>query len=365
MKVVFCIRPDWKSSHGGDGVQLVKTMEALQQAHGLEASIATEPSDPALATADIVHIFNIQTAEISLEFAQSAKRQGKPIALSTIYWDLSHARFVDAMGAKVPKPGWRSLKSVFDSISSLTAATLGRPRYLTKQRRAVITELLTSASVLLPNSVEEGEIVSREFGVSSVPIMPVVNAIDETRFTLPPSGVARNGVAVVGRIQPIKGQLTLMEALKDRRDVPITIVGAKQDAAYAEAVEKAAGEHGNTRIISGLSPDEVASLLQATSVHVLPSFRESPGLSSLEALACGARAVVAGREFCPVETYFSELIGSSVFVADPYDPTSIRSAVDQALSSTAYHDLAVWKTKFTWTQAAKQTYAAYEQVLSR
>lgn len=365
MNVVFCIRPDWKSSHGGDGVQLVKTMEALQQAHGIEASIATDPGDPALSAADIVHIFNIQTAEISLEFARSAKKQGKPIALSTIYWDLSHARFVDAMGAKVPKPSWRSLKSAFDALSSLTAATVGRPRYLTKQRRSVITELLTSAWVLLPNSVEEGEIVSREFGVTSVPIAPVVNAIDETRFTTPASNQTRTGIAIVGRIQPIKGQLTLMEALKYRKEIPITIVGAKQDVAYAEAVERAAHQHGNTRIVAGLSPDEVANLLQATSIHVLPSFRESPGLSSLEALACGAKAVVAGREFCPVETYFSELIGSSVFVADPYDPASILTAVDQALSSTPSSDLEAWKAKFTWTQAAHQTYAAYEKVLNR
>jgi len=365
MKVVFCIRPDWKSSHGGDGVQLVKTMEALQQAHGIEASIATEPSDPSIADADIVHIFNIQTAEISLAFARSAKRQGKTIALSTIYWDLSHARFVDAMGAKVPKPGWRSLKSIFDAVSNLSASTIGRPRYLTKQRKSIVRELLSSSSILLPNSVEEGEIVAREFGVPGVPIAPVVNAIDETRFTMPPVGQVREGVAIVGRIQPIKGQLALLEALKDRRELPITIVGAEQDQAYSKAVEKAANEHGNTRFQSGLSPDEVASLLQSTQVHVLPSFRESPGLSSLEALACGAKAVVAGREFCPVNTYFDGLIGSSVFVADPYDPISIRTAIDGALNSTAADDLSEWKSRFTWTQTAHQTYAAYQQVLGR
>lgn len=363
MKVAYCIRPDWETTHGGDSVQLVKTIEVLERDHGVRASIVSDPADPALKSADLVHIFNIQTAEISSAFGRAARCHGQTYAVSTIYWDLSHARFIDAMGSRAPSPCWRWLKFAFDGLSRLGGALVGRPRYLRPQRRRLVRELLTGAGVLLPNSAEEGLLVRNHFRLGNCAVQPVVNAIDAGCFCPPTVESERQGVCIVGRVQPIKNQLGLMAALADRRDVSITVVGAAQDVAYAEKVRDMGIRHGATTLIPSLTPQEVASLFQRSCVHVLPSFRESPGLSTLEALACGAKAVVSGHEFCPTDTYFRGLIDQSVFVADPYSPHSIRIAVDRALASTSRPDLSAWIEEFSWRNAGNQTMAGYRKAL--
>lgn len=360
MKVAFCIRPDWETTHGGDSVQLVKTVEALQSHHGVQATIVTDPGDAAIRDAEVVHVFNIQTEEISSAFGRAAIKAGRPYVVSTIYWDLRHARFVDMMGTRVPSPAWKALKGAFDVLSRIAGATLGRPRYAQPSRRRLVRELLTGAAALLPNSQEEAQMVARDFGFDHAVFQPVVNAIDTSLFTPPVADGARDGACIVGRVQPIKNQLGVVAALADL-PVRLTIVGAEHDASYVAKVRAVASPQ--VEFISRLAPADVAALLQRSSVHLLPSFRESPGLSTLEALACGCRVVVSSAEFCPVQTYFGDLVNTSVFVCDPYDPDSIRRSTESALASTAQPDMTAWRSRFTWEQAAEDTMAGYQRAL--
>lgn len=362
MKVAFCIRPDWETTHGGDSVQLVKTVEALQSHHGVQATIVIDPGDAAISRADVVHVFNIQTEEISSAYGRAALAAGLPYVLSTIYWDLRHARFVDMMGCRVPSPKWKTFKGVFDAASRLAGATLGRPRYAQPARRRLVRGLLEGAAVLLPNSQEEAQMVARDFGYEHPHVQPVVNAIDTSLFGQPAAGSEREGACIIGRVQPIKNQLGVVAGLSNS-PIPLTIVGAEHDAAYAAKVREIALHRDEVKFIARLSPTEVAELLRRSSVHVLPSFRESPGLSTLEALACGCKVVVSSSEFCPVQTYFGDLLDQSVFLCDPYDPASIRRATDAALESTAEPDLTAWCARFTWEQAASQTMAGYRRAL--
>ncbi len=108
-----------------------------------------------------------------------------------------------------------------------------------------------------------------------------------------------------------------------------------------------------------LPKSELPLVYAAAAAHILPSWNELPGLSSLEAGACGTRVI---------STQYSamrELLGADAWTVDPYDPHSIRAATLAALTAPPPAGLRErLLTEFTWCEAARVTLALYERVLS-
>lgn len=364
MKVVLCNRPNWRELSGGDVVQMLRTKESLERDHGIETWIAESTDDPVLASADLVHVFNVQNPAIGLAYVQAARRLGKPTALSPIFWDLSHAAFVANLARKGQYrlgEAWKRRKRVFDWVARMSGTVLGRPSYYSPTYRRAVREMVELADVLLPNSSEEADQLFRFTGSEHKQTHVVVNAIDFETF--PPGYDSRAGVIMAARIEPTKnamGALLAMEGLGE----PLTLVGRSVDEGYAQAVRHQAVSGTVTIIESNLDQSELAAMYRRSRVHVLPSFRESPGLTTLEALSSGCAVVVSERDYCPVDTYFSELLGKSVFMCDPYRPESIRAAIGQALVASDLPDLGSWRERFSWGQAAQQTLHAYRTLTS-
>jgi glycosyltransferase involved in cell wall biosynthesis len=60
-----------------------------------------------------------------------------------------------------------------------------------------------------------------------------------------------------------------------------------------------------------------------------------------------------------------EYFGPDAFYCDPGNPVNIRAAIEKASRSKyngELHDMI--QKKYTWEQAAKQTYQAYEQTIN-
>ena len=116
-------------------------------------------------------------------------------------------------------------------------------------------------------------------------------------------------------------------------------------------------------VFTGYVPeDELVLLYQAATLFVFPSLYEGFGLPVVEALACGAPAI-AGRNSSLVE-----LLEREEALFDPADPSSIRAALERALSDGGLRerlrrpDIA---EQFSWKRIAGRTAAAYEDVASR
>ena len=88
------------------------------------------------------------------------------------------------------------------------------------------------------------------------------------------------------------------------------------------------------------------------------SFRESPGLVSLEALSQGCPVVVSDERFAPIYTYFANNDG--VEVTNPLNLSSIRSAI---LKSYDKSDVKFDVERFSWVNVANQTYEAYKSLI--
>jgi glycosyltransferase involved in cell wall biosynthesis len=110
-------------------------------------------------------------------------------------------------------------------------------------------------------------------------------------------------------------------------------------------------------------PDaDLAALYNLATVFVLPSYYEGFGLTVLEAMACGAPALISDRGSLP------EIAGGAALEIDPDDPSELADAVERVLNDSALqHDLrhkGLDRVKeFSWERCARETLAAYHRVL--
>jgi len=154
-------------------------------------------------------------------------------------------------------------------------------------------------------------------------------------------GVSGPLVACVGALIPRKGQAILIEALAGLPDVTLMIVGQGPDRASLEAQARTLGIADRVRFAGALPHDEIARILAAADVMVLPSSSEGLANAWVEALACGtpivitdtggAREVVVNDEAGRVVARTSGAIAGAIagLIADPPPAALVRAAAER------------------------------------
>ncbi len=336
IKVLFATRNGYLETKGGDTFQMLNTKKYIESHFpNISISVICEPSQMDNAEDfDILHIFNMQNINEALEYSKKAKAMGKRVALSPIYWDLSEAIYACRM-AKLT--GIMKIWELLHWAKPILNLNFSSHKYMGSEFKKKYIELLGNIDILLPNSDEEGEIIDRQFGVKGYKTIVIPNAIQikpdlgADLETLPEVGTGF--IMEAARIEPTKNQLALIKACKNK-EIPIVIIGAhnKNYGKYLKKVEKAAEKRGNVYILGEMKPEQVAAYYRKAKVHALPSYRESPGLSSLEAMYYGANAVVSSRTYCPIDYY---KFSSEAYVCNPYSVKSLSKAVEEAYNADA------------------------------
>lgn len=368
LRVLMVNRSDAYRSIGGDTIQMERTAESLRRI-GVDVAckLVHEVSDRELDV-DLVHLFNIQLPEEIQPVCERVLKRGLPYVLSPIYWD--------------PLPGWfwddRNLQPVWLGIRKALGYRIGLELYSGWQRRrfhlapswSIQRQLLQLATVLLPNSSAEAVILRQNFRLAqdaSIRSAVIPNAIDRAQFDrdLQPSSDwqerigSREFVLQVGRISIEKNCASLIRALWND-DVQIAFVGRPSPhyPEYAEMCHKLATRRGKVQFLDWVPAQELPSLYATASAHVLPSWRETPGLASLEAGASG----------CPVVSTTigsaHEYFGADAWYCSPDRSSTIRMATLDAMKSPRQESLRQKiLDSFTWDVAASRTLAAYERAL--
>jgi glycosyltransferase involved in cell wall biosynthesis len=354
-------RPEAMRYWGGDTTQILETRKALQRL-GTVVDLAEEGASDDGSSYDLIHLFNLQTAENGMAWLDRAKTSGKPIALSTIYWDLRYARHPDNLRYG-DSAFWSRLAMVWPGA----AMAMHRVRFLRgyhRQRRAQAM-LLQNVKLILPNSIAELESLVAQFTFPGLRAKAVIvpNAVNPPA-TSPAGGSQRFAdlpekfVLMAAGYHPIKGQARLIQALMGKKQIPLVCVGHSRQGRYGRHCEALAAQRGNTFLLDAVSHEDMPQLYCRAKVHALPSLRESPGLASLEASIFGANCVVGIHS--PVQEYF----GHDCFVCDPLNSSSLGAAVLAAWKTSGNRKLADRILRdFTWARAAEETLLGYEWML--
>jgi glycosyltransferase involved in cell wall biosynthesis len=108
------------------------------------------------------------------------------------------------------------------------------------------------------------------------------------------------------------------------------VAGGESQEELAAVVAEPPGLEDRVLWLGHLGDEQLAGLMAECDVFCLPSLFESFGLTSLEALACGAPTVVSNRGALP------EVVGDAALKVDP-TPDAIAAALERVLSD---HSLA-------------------------
>ncbi|MDB5030238.1 glycosyltransferase family 4 protein [Mucilaginibacter sp.] len=356
MKVAIITRSTLYSVPGGDTVQAMETARHLTDIGVLaEIRLTNEVID--YANYDLLHFFNIiRPADILFH----SKKAGKPFVVSTILvnyseYDKYYRKGVGMVFSHLSSDSIEYLKTLArwvlgrDHLSSLS--------YIWKGQRKSIIEILNQADSILPNSESEYRRVVKMYP-STVKYSIILNGINATRFTYN-DAIKKDDklVLCVARIEGIKNQLNLIKALNNTR-FKLLLIGnhsPNQTAYYNECRSIAAA---NISFIEHLPQDDLVNYYQQAKTHVLPSWFETTGLSSVEAAVMGCNIVITDKG--DTREYFE----NDAFYCDPAQPESILAAVEKAsITNFNSHLREKILDKYTWAKAAIQTLKAYQTAI--
>ena len=359
MRVLFITRATLFEDQGGDTIQVLETARHLEKLDiRVDVKLTNEKME--YSHYDLIHFFNIiRPADILRHISKT----DKPYVVSTIYVD--YAEFEKKARNGIA----RFIFSLFDAdrIEYLKVLarwfknweTPGSILYLWWGHKNSIRHVIRHSMALLPNSESEYKRLSAHYAVQHR-YYTIPNAINQQLFITPGADLNRdnNLVICVGRIEGRKNQLNLIRAVKGTT-YKLKLIGAcaSNQQNYLKLCKKEAGS--NVEFIDSMPQHELIHLYCKAKVHVLPSWFETTGLSSLEAGVMGCNLVITDKG----DTM--EYFGQDAHYCDPGIPESILSAI-QAASAEPVNNQLITKinTLYTWENAAMMTRAAYISMLT-
>jgi glycosyltransferase involved in cell wall biosynthesis len=300
---------------GGGEVQLFETVRALEP-EGIRCSvgIGNVPS-----VGSLVHVFSLHHSHVRDSLGS------RPYVLTPIYWDRAEIAW---LAPKLLTMASRAetlseLASAFDALRNQTEALREDGGFTTRlpdSQRALVLE----AATLMPNAWCEAEMLRASVGGELPEVKVIPNGVPDTPC---PTGAGQEPdgdpfILCAGRLEVNKNQLALIAACR-MIGVRLVLVGAEFDSYYAKVCRSIADQ--SVEFLGQRPRDEVRELMARASVHVLPSFAETPGLANLEAIAQGCPLVCSNRG--AEREYFAE----DALYCDPLDLGSIAEAIQSAM----------------------------------
>lgn len=171
----------------------------------------------------------------------------------------------------------------------------------------------------------------------------------------------RDFVLAVGRIEPRKNTLRLIEAAR-RCDLPLVLIGPldQSQPEFAAEVRARVDAHPDLHWLPPYAPDDplLASAYAAARVHVLPSFHETAGLVNMEALL--TRTQVVTTPLAAVREYMRDY----AFYADPEDVGQLAAKIREAFDTPFDERARAYVLEdLTHPSAARSMLRAYRRLL--
>ena len=366
MKVLFQSRKTLYSVPGGDTTQITKTKEYLEKL-GVEVDVSLE-LNPDVSRYDIVHVFNLMRPQELYLQVKNAKKYGKKVALSTIYGPYEEYEKKARGGILQVLNNLLSITQI-EYLKVIARAVLnfefnkGTVIYLLNGHKRLQRKIIKMVDVFLPNSDSEMLRVAKDFKLKNYNYVAVANAVDVNKFDYerveisPELEKYRDCVLCVSRIEGRKNQLNIIRACKG---LPYKFVFIGKAGAnfrkYYEACKAEANDH--TFFLGQIEHEKLPQFYKLAKVHILASWIETPGLSSLEAGIMHTNVVVTKKG--DTEDYFKKF----AFYCEPDDLLSIKDAVVKAFNSSFDNNfLERIRDNYKWEDTARQTFQGYQSII--
>lgn len=233
-----------------------------------------------------------------------------------------------------------------------------------KSQRVIVPSNTVKDEIVDYYKIREEKVVVTHEGVDALPTKG-----NKTRI-LKKFGIGSSYFIYTGNAYPHKNLKRAIEAilkLNKKRKEPVLFVIACSRSVFTEKLEKLVDEMGATKWVKllGFVPDNELGVLYNNSLGFLfPSLSEGFGLPGLEAILCGTLTLASDI------AVFKETYRDSVIYFDPLSPSSIKKAMEEAISLAPEKRAGLIRKAqkfaggYSWDKMAKQTLKVYEDSLS-
>lgn len=353
MRLLFVSRPSLFSHPGGDTLHVEQTAEHIRRL-GHEVEIATyhfiEPKG-----FDVIHFFNLGQPAPVLPYLRKAPEI--PLVVSSV--------FVDYSTVENPVAGRKErMVAQFNYHWQEYFKTLARTfkgqeqlphwEYIIDGQKASVKNVLDRAAVLIGASDWEVQHVVNSYGFKGRREKITVG-VEHVRGVNTKLSRSNKRVLCAARFEPLKNQHRLISACR-KLELPLHLVGraSRNHRKYFNYCFDLAG--GDVVFHGKLTRTETLNEITQAKIHAMPSFYESTGLSTLEALYCGCQVVVGNH---PIQR---ELFAGHAHFANPNSELSIQEAILEAMANKENHQSWV-KQNFSWSVAALKIVEIYRDLV--
>jgi glycosyltransferase involved in cell wall biosynthesis len=190
----------------------------------------------------------------------------------------------------------------------------------------------------------------------------VPNTVDTGVFTPPPERPRETRLLNVAALAEKKGHRFLLDALADLPGARLDIVGDGELRAELEERTRALDLEDRVRFLGELPRDDVAALMRAASLFVLPSLAENLPVVLIEAMASGLPAVATRVGGVPemLDADAGELV-------EPGDTAALTDAIRTASAREFDPGVLADRARARWSYAAvcARWTEIYEELPSR
>ncbi|MBU1801228.1 MAG: glycosyltransferase family 4 protein, partial [Actinobacteria bacterium] len=223
--------------------------------------------------------------------------------------------------------------------------------------------------IMTPSETSKKDI-AKDFGVDPARMQVILLGVDD--MFVPPSTPRVPGriMAMASADAPMKGIVTLLEAfakLRTERDAELVLVTKPQPGGRTEKVIERLGIGPHVRFVSGISDEELVTLMGSAEVACVPSLYEGFSLPTAELMACSTPLIVSRAGAIP------EVVGPDGLCADlvtPGDVGELKTALELMLDDPERRARmgAAGRQRveemFSWRAVAVKVAAAYESVIA-
>jgi glycosyltransferase involved in cell wall biosynthesis len=279
----------------------------------------------------------------------------------------------------VPRLGLPLVTSIHHPISVDRKIELDSARGLTRlskrrwygfvRMQARVARRAAQAGPVITVSESSRQDIYRDFRLrpGSVDIIPL--GVDTRLFH--PRGTPRvpgRIVAVASADSPVKGLSVLLRSVAKvatERDVRLTVVGKPVAGGPTMRLVAELSLADRVRFVSGLSDEDLATLLASAEIAVVPSLYEGFSLPAVEHMASGTPLVASRAGALP------EVTGDAAVLVTPGDPEELAAALRrlhdhpaerEQLSGRAWRRI---QQRFAWPAVAQATADRYQQAIAR
>lgn len=242
--------------------------------------------------------------------------------------------------------------------------------------------------IIASTTTEQAQLVDL-YGADPAKIDVISPGVDTSYFYPIPPDEAKEYVGIpeekkmilfVGRIEPLKGIKTLLQAIgdlhdngKSGKDLCLAVIGGEleskngQESADLKLLNGLRDEYGLGDMVTFLgkrSQDSLPYYYSAAELVVMPSHYESFGMVALESMACGT-PVIASLVGGLIHLVEDGVTGYHVPVEDPIALSHCISRLleDKALRYRMGHNAFAFAQKYDWNNISERMIQAYYELI--